>query len=414
MGKWSSTLLAGTLLIGAAVLGCTGGCQPKPLPSRTEIALPHVRVRLLAGVQKVTLLAQTDTAVLDANSGQPVGIDLPAGQPVEATFDGKNWQIGGQGVRGVTLTIAPSVDGAVKINNAAYRGRYVLVPAGANHADVINDVDVESYLQGVLARELLADWHPQAYRAQAIIARTYALYEAKTNPAGKNWDLNPDERSQVYGGMAAETAKANAAVAETRGVVAAFGPAGQERIFKAYFSACCGGISSSASDVFNEPPIAPLSAKSNGTTCSISTRYNWPPVTLSKFELTRRFRAWGAKQGRPEVNLPGVRSIQVASANSFGRPRSFMLTDTRNQQYILTAEQLRWAINTEPNNGPTVFSGFFTPTDTGDAIRFENGHGFGHGVGACQWCMQARALAGESYQQIVLQAFPKSVMVTAY
>lgn len=416
MAKWSyATLLAASVAVGAAILGCTGGCEPKPpIKQPAEATLPRVRVRLLAGVSKFTLQAKSETAVVEAGTGRAVGIELPAEQPVDVSFDGTNWQIGNQGLRGVPLAIVPTSDGAVTVNKAAYRGGYTLIPVRANQIDVVNDVDVESYLQGVLARELLPDWHPQAYRAQAVIARTYALYEVKTNPAGKTWDLNPDERSQVYGGMAAETAKASAAVAETRGVVAAYGPTGQERIFKAYFSACCGGVSSSAADVFNEPAIPPLSAKSNGTTCSISTRYNWPPVTLPKAELTRRFRVWGEKQGRPEANLPGVRTIQIATVNSFGRPSTFMLTDTRSQQYVLTAEQLRWAINSEPNGGPTVFSGFFQPKDLGDSIRFESGHGFGHGVGACQWCMQARALAGEPFQQIVMQAFPKSVLVLAY
>jgi SpoIID/LytB domain protein len=49
---------------------------------------------------------------------------------------------------------------------------------------VVNDVDLEGYLKGVLAKELLRDWHEEAYRAQAIVARTYALYEMKTAGTG--------------------------------------------------------------------------------------------------------------------------------------------------------------------------------------------------------------------------------------
>ncbi|MDB5325227.1 MAG: hypothetical protein JWM57_796 [Phycisphaerales bacterium] len=414
MTKWSNVLLVVCLLAAAALLGCTGGCQPKPPISQIDESAPRVRVRLLAGVPRVQLTADTTTPLRNAATGKAVGIDLPAGKPVDLTFDGNGWRTNDRALIPVTLMIAPEVDGTVKINGAAYRGRYTIIPVSPNQIDVVNDVDVESYLKGVLARELLPDWHPAAYRAQAVIARTYALYEARSNSTGRTWDLMPDERSQVYGGMKAETPKANAAVTDTSGIVAAYGPVGQERIFKAYFSSCCGGVSSSAADVFNETPIPPLAAKSTGTMCSISPRFNWPTVTLSKAELTRRFRAWGVKQGRPEANLPGIKSITIGSVNQFGRPRTFLVTDVRNQQYALTAEQLRWAINTDPNNGPTVWSGYFNPVDAGDTIRFTDGHGFGHGVGACQWCMQARALAGEDYRRIVTAAFPQAVLIAAY
>ena len=170
--------------------------------------------------------------------------------------NGEDWlinsAIAGQGV----LKIDPSVVGSIKINGTAYRGRFRLVASEtAGQFDVINDVDVESYLMGVLARELFADWQPEAYRAQAIIARTYALYEAANVPTSRTWDLNPDERSQVYGGMKGETARAIEAVKATRGEVAVWGPPGHEKIFKTYFSSCCGGVSTDAADAFGETNI---------------------------------------------------------------------------------------------------------------------------------------------------------------
>lgn len=418
MSKWTIPPVAVRAFVVRAmfifVCAVAVGCEPKARPARVEDATPRVRVRLLAGVPQATLSTTKTAAVTDAATGQTVALGLPAGGALTLSMQDGNWTADGQAFRGATLRVVPEVDGGLSVDGQPYRGVFTLVPAGPDRFDVVNELDVEAYLQGVLAKELFPDWHPEAYRAQAVIARTYALYEAKTNPPGRSWDLNPDERSQVYGGIKAETPKANAAVQGTRGLVAAFGPTGDERIFKAYFSACCGGVSSSAADVFNEPATVPLSAKSNGTLCSISTRFDWPAVTLTKAELARRFRAWGAKSDRPEAKLPGLRSIDISAMNAFGRPRTFMVTDTRGQQYALTAEQLRWAINTDPNGGPTVLSGFFRPVDTGDAVRFADGHGFGHGVGACQWCMQARALAGEPFGQIVTQAYPQSKVIPAY
>jgi stage II sporulation protein D len=313
------------------------------------------------------------------------------------------------------LGIEPSSVGTVKVNGVAYRGAFRLVPTNQpGRFDLVNDVDVESYLMGVLARELFPDWKPEAYKAQAIIARTYALYEAANVPAGRHWDLHPDERSQVYGGMKGETAKAIDAVNATRGEVVVWGPPGQEKIFKTYFSSCCGGVSTDTADAFGEANIPPLTGQYRGTICAISSRYNWPAVTLTKSELTRRFKLWGAKQSHGIAAAGNVASIEVAAMNGFGRPRRFLVTDTTGKQFNLLGEQLRWAINTDAQPGTTVFSSFFRPVEAGDSISFTDGHGFGHGVGACQWCMQSKALAGDSFRQIVLEAFPQADVVTAY
>lgn len=404
-----AVIAIGLLAVGVLLVACT----PKGNSSQNASG-QIVRVRLLAGVDHCTLTAAETPVATVENGNDSRRINIDAGIPVVVTLAGDGWHLNGAAIGQGAFGIWPASDGSVKVNAAAYRGQYRLLPAGGGKFDVINDVDIESYLQGVLPKELLADWRPEAYAAQAVIARTYALYEVKTNPPGRTWDLNPDERSQVYGGMNCETPKSIAAIAQTRGVVVVAGPAGQERIFKAYFSSCCGGVTSSAADVFNEPAIAPLEPKYNGTTCAISPRYAWGPVTFSKAELTRRIRSWGAKQQLPEANLAGVQSIEIASLNAFGRPRKFLLTDTRGQQYSLTAEQMRWAINSDANGGPTVFSGFFKPVDAGNAITLTDGHGFGHGVGACQWCMQGRALAGQNFEQIVLAAYPQTKLVRAY
>ena len=403
------------MLMAAALLPTLGGCQPKPATPQVAESAPRVRVRLLAGVNRVVLTAGRTTVVRDSARAREVGLSLDPGRDIELTYDGTTWRCGEWSLSNTpSLRIDPAADGAVAVNGSPYRGSYTIEGTGPNKIDVINEVDVENYLRGVLARELFADWQPEAYKAQAVIARTYALYEIRTNPTGRSWDLNPDERSQVYGGMKAETAKATAAVAATQGMVVAYGQAGGERIFKAYFSSCCGGVAASAADVFNEPATPPLSAHNNGRTCAISPKFSWPAVAFSKAELTRRIRAWGTKQGRAEATLPGVRTIEIASLNAFGRPRSFVLTDMRGQQYLLTAEQMRWAINSDPNGGPTILSGYFRPVDAGDSIRLDDGHGFGHGVGACQWCMQGRALAGQPWQTIVTSQYPQSVLVRAY
>ena len=241
--------------------------------------------------------------------------------------------IGGVAVGAGELTLEPATVGSLRIEKRAHRGRYRLVPTSGGKFDVVNDVDVESYLQGVLARELLAPWHIEAYKAQAIAARTYALYEARTSGGGRHFDLYPDQRSQVYGGIAAETAKSRDAVESTRGIVLAYGPAGREKIFKAYFSSCCGGITQSAADAFGDPAIEPLSDQNVGPRCVASPRFNWGPIVISRPELTRRIRAWGSNNDRAERNLGALARIDPQYVNRWGRPIRFLVIDARGRSF---------------------------------------------------------------------------------
>src|ERR1700712_2192516 len=97
-----------------------------------------------------------------------------------------------------------------------YRGR-LRVLAATGGLQAIHGVTLESYLLGVVASEMPASWKPEALAAQAIAARTYAV--ATRKPATSTYDLYPDERSQVYRGLAAEAATSSAAVTATAGQV---------------------------------------------------------------------------------------------------------------------------------------------------------------------------------------------------
>jgi stage II sporulation protein D len=280
--------------------------------------------------------------------------------------------------------------------------------------DVINDVDVDSYLMSVVTGEMPRTFADEAYKAQAIVARTYALYEARTTGAGRNFDLFDDTKSQVYAGLAAETDRSRAAVAETSGIVVAAGPPGQERIFKAYFSSCCGGVGQSATDAFNDPPSRELTEQNVGALCNESPHFNWAPIELSKAELTRRIRAWGEKRGHAVKNMAMLDQINIFQVNKYGRPVRFLLIDVRGQRYSLSGEETRWACDADPRGGPTLLSSFFKPINGPDTVRFSDGHGSGHGVGMCQWCAQARAEKGMRHEDIVLLSYPGAKLVRAY
>ena len=125
------------------------------------------------------------------------------------------------------------------MRDGRYRGRLrVLEEAGA--LTVVNIVSLENYLRGVVASEMPSSWRPEALAAQAIAARTYAV--ATRKPPTSSYDLFPDERSQVYRGLAAEGVAASAAVDATAGQVVLY--EGQPIV--TYFSSSSGGRTASA------------------------------------------------------------------------------------------------------------------------------------------------------------------------
>jgi SpoIID/LytB domain protein len=99
----------------------------------------------------------------------------------------------------------------------AYRGRLRAEPptSGSSARDTVNELSMESYLQGVVPLEIPALWSTEAVRAQAVAARTYAAYE-RNHPHGAQYQLCDTSSCQVYGGYDAEHPAANAAVDATR------------------------------------------------------------------------------------------------------------------------------------------------------------------------------------------------------
>ncbi len=100
-----------------------------------------------------------------------------------------------------------------------YRGSLVFRPDGSGGVETVEAVGLDDYVRGVISAEMPSGWSPQALDVQAVAARTYAI---TTDVSGSNFDLYPDTRSQMYRGVAAETASTDAAVAATGGQVVTY------------------------------------------------------------------------------------------------------------------------------------------------------------------------------------------------
>src|SRR5918999_1293938 len=105
------------------------------------------------------------------------------------------------------------------ISDGLYRGAIEVRMEGAG-VTAINELDIDTYVRGVVAGEMPSSWPLEALKAQAVTARTYALATRKTTGL---FDQYPDTRSQVYRGVAGESVRSDAAVAETAGRILTYG-----------------------------------------------------------------------------------------------------------------------------------------------------------------------------------------------
>ena len=124
-----------------------------------------------------------------------------------------------------------------------YRGDFVFRPDGSGGVQTVNRLDIEDYVRGVVAEEMPASWSSAALKAQAVAARTYALTAGSVS---STFDVYDDTRSQMYGGVAAETPSTNAAVAATRGQVVTY----QGTPVVTYFFSSSGGYTESIQNVW--------------------------------------------------------------------------------------------------------------------------------------------------------------------
>ena len=414
---------AAMLVVCAAIVALLshsiGGCGPanaQATAAGEQLPAPLVRVLIERDVTSIKLAA-TSPPILESGSetgSGPVRLNLPD-VPVELSLTAAEWRLGDKRFPRGELVLAQTVDGTLTVNDTAYRGRLRLVPQGRTAFDVVNDLDVESYLAGVLPKELPSHWNAATHQAQAVVARTYALYELKTAGASRgHFDVYDTDASQVYGGRTAETKKSRDAVEATRGQVVVQETDQGPRIFKAYFHSTSGGATIGNDEAFAEPPVGPLAASVTGDYGSASTRHQWEPFAVGKEELARRFVLWGERRGHPLRRLERLDRLEVVAKSSAGRPTRFEIIDGRQNHYSVTPEELRWAVNFDRGEGRELFSAWFTPINNATNIVFADGRGWGHGVGMCQWSAEGMAAAGRDYIDIVTTSYPGSRVVRAY
>ena len=368
--------------------------------------VPVIRVLLTSTPVVEAVVSTTGGHWLKAE-GRVVAESDEALGPVKVRRRGGGWRVGPRDVEGQELVVLPASGHYVRFGDQSYRGRLRLLPADDGRLIVINHVNVESYLAGVLSKELYRNWAPETYRALAVAARTFAIYHMITFGAQNEYDLGDTQASQVYGGLAGETERSWQAVRDTHGIVLAYGEPGQERIFMAQYSACCGGRVNGAYVIRSADRIPPLSGGQVCTDCSACGRYRWGPVRIAKSDI---YRALAARYGRVAA-LGSLRTIRVGTTTPYGRAVWVDAVGPTGQSVRLRAEDVRLALLYHGVPAARKLCSMNCRiVDRGESIEFADGRGFGHGVGLCQWGAQGKALKGWTAEQILQFYYPGATL----
>jgi stage II sporulation protein D len=283
---------------------------------------------------------------------------------------------------------------------------------------IVNRVGVEAYLRGVVPRELgvRGPGDRAALEAQAVAARSYVV--ARLGNAARAYDVTATTADQVYGGVDAENALADDAVAATDGLVLTY----NGRVVSAPYHSTCGGSTAAADEIWRsqaEPYLQRVSDRVPGTDryyCDIAPRFRWERSWRAD-SLTavveRYLRSYAQVAPGP---VGEVRRVDVDGETPSGRVAALWIETSRGR-YRLRGNDVRYVLRSP--SGELLNSTYFSPevvsSPDGRLTRLTvRGRGYGHGVGMCQWGAIGRARAGQDFRTILRTYFPGTTVARVY
>jgi len=352
---------------------------------------PQIRVLLVDAEPSVRISASAFYQILSDSTSLPIveGLRLT---DAKVSAGRAGLVLNGRSLRQTHVRFTCVEDGGLWLNGKCFRGEFEVVRAGGN-VSVANIVGVEEYVAGVLGAEMPLGWAEEALKAQAVCSRSYALYK-KIQHIKDFYDVAADVRSQVYRGVAGETAKALRVVQATRGQVLME----SWRIAPAYFHSTCSGYTANASLVMGDAFFRCLSGVRCGY-CNQSPFHSWT-YRISKRDLGELLRKAGCR-------VQVVKSVRATKTSEHGY---VLQVEVRHSggTLLMKPSDFRSAVGSSK-----LRSTAFTVRDLGSTLLFR-GKGYGHGVGMCQWGAYGMARQGKNYVEILRRYFPSAKIVELY
>ncbi len=408
--------------------------------------------------------------LMDYITRNVISSDAAGGSWIVAPAGSTNIQISNQskGVQGLCssmLVLKPKNenDSIFRFKNKRYRGE-LLIENLNGQIQVINVIDIEQYLYGVVGAEIGAGAADEALKAQAVVSRTYALYY-KNHPQ-LNYDVGTSTQWQVYGGYDTEIlsgARVKNAVDNTQGLVICF----DNQVIQAFFHSNSGGYTEGCENVWHEsiPYIRPVPAPEDIYATQVEQNGGWPAVSyqwqvnFSKQELLNKFRKWNNRYPNDYINVGDIKGLAVSRYAVNPVTREYDSSETKSKRVTkldiigtrgsksFFKDKIRSVLDLRStlfdiSNDSTIklWNAMGTPdtyNNTNDLLAITvdgmvtnlngnnkeyyvvgadgeiktlpkefstvtiNGKGYGHGLGMSQWGARGMAAGGADYRSII-------------
>lgn len=286
---------------------------------------------------------------------------------------------------------------------------------------LVNVVDLEDYVHGVVASEMPINSPIESLKAQAVMARTHALYILKQTRLHRKdgYDLCDGDHCQVYGGVRSESERSRDVVEATRGKVVTY----KGRLTLTNYSSNCGGFTQSGKDVTGWGDVPYWTGISDGPSLG--------PRPSSPWELRQWMAAWPAAYCKPsndvhpshfrwtrvvrvqdledklnkKFKIGKLKTLRPLRRSSSGNVNVLQIVGSRKKVKLDSEIQIRSLLGLGSLRSTLfVMETEFDSQGRPQAFVFHGG-GWGHGVGLCQSGAMGRAEAGQTYEEIIKAYF---------
>jgi stage II sporulation protein D len=292
----------------------------------------------------------------------------------------------------------------IDCDEKSYRGSFAVYSTSGNELLLVNILEVEEYLRGVVPLEIgkRGEEDMEALKAQSVAARTYT-YKKIVEKKDCQFDLYSTVSDQVYGGANVEYREADIAIKMTENIIITC----KDSIIYAYYHSTCGGKTASIPDVWPEKSpqtylVSVSDLKSNGESyCSISNYFSWqehwPNNRFKGILLKNLERNCIFESGKINNDILNVRIVDKSES---GRVKT-LLVEGNGWKRRITADRIRYVLRRATPELSILRSANFIIESYNSRDVVISGKGYGHGVGMCQMGAIGRARAGQKFDTIL-------------
>ena len=387
---------------------------------------PVLKVGLLTNQSGISISSDMDFQLIDGDSRHILKEEKSKAQLIVNMKNGQFYINNKSFVSVHSILIAAAGennDHSIEVNGKPYRGNIELHRSkNMPGFTVVNHIPMELYLYGILSQEISSDWPIEALKAQAVAARTYALYN-RGKHSEDGFDICSTSDCQVYRGIEAETVRTNKAVDETKGIVLIY----QGKPISAVFHSSSGGFTENSENVWGTalPYLRGVEDMDQD-----SPYYRWER-RFSVAEFIRNFSSYTPAIGKPDVvvlsaltppaKTNGDRGVsgRVKTLRLIGDKGSIQLTGNQIRSILnLPSTMFDVKMDSEIRLKNDFKGTTHRLTDEDGNTVVVTGYGWGHGVGLSQWGAKAmaerNAKGDNAYYKKILRHYYTGVDIQKY